>query len=66
MATSHYCPNSPKPDSDGWQPGSSDNCPHHGSKLTTLAKVRMSGRDRAKADRAAGVIGQDRGDYING
>jgi len=63
MAREHYCPD--HPEAPGWQPGSSEACTYHGGKLTTLTQVRMSGKDRRKADRAAGVVGQDRGSYIN-
>lgn len=64
MATEHYCPEGPE-SQDKWAAGSSDACPYHGSKLTPLLQVRMSGRDRRKADSAAGVVGQDRGGYIH-
>jgi len=71
MARQHYCPDYPDQEetSDGWREGASSDCPYHKGSNTTLksmTKVRMSGRDRGKADKAAGVVGQDRGGYING
>lgn len=63
MATEHYCPD--HPEEPGWQPGSSEGCSYHGMRLSNLTPVRMSGKERRKADKAAGTIGQDRGGYIH-
>lgn len=67
MARQHFCPDYPDQSetSDGWRDGGVDQCSYHGSKLSTLTPVRMGAGDRRKADKAAGVIGQDRGSYIN-
>lgn len=68
MATEHLCLEHPDLDKDGerWRPGSVDGCAYHGQRSVNMPRVRMSGRDRARADRRAGTVGQDRGGYING
>lgn len=63
MATEHYCPE--HPDGKGWYEGHVTGCPYH-KHNRNAPRVRMSGKDRAKADKRAGEIGQDRGGYING
>ena len=68
MATQHLCLEHPEREADGekWRDGSVDSCSYHGQRVINQPKVRMSGRDRARADKAAGTVGQDRGGYING
>lgn len=68
MATSHLCIKHPEYEEGGdkWREGSVDSCPYHGQRVVNMTKVRMSAKDRAKQDRQAGVVGQDRGGYING
>lgn len=58
MATSHLC-------KDGWAAGPVSACSKH-EKNYKRKPVKMGQQSRRKADKAAGVVGQDRGGYING
>lgn len=68
MSTTHLCLNHPDLEDDGerWRPGSVDHCSYHGPRVVNMTRVRMSAKDRRKADQANGVVGEDRGGYING
>ncbi len=62
MASEHMC-------GDEWAPGGVDHCKerqNHGMLVKNQTAVLYGRRIRAKADKAAGVVGQDRGGYING
>ncbi len=64
MATQHLCDNHPDTPGD-WASGSVDRCPHH-DRLTSVGRVRGSGKQRRIDDAKAGQIGIDRGGYIHG
>jgi hypothetical protein len=62
MASEHMC-------GKDWAPGGVDQCKerqNHGQLAKNQTGVRWGRKVRAKADRAAGTVGQDRGGYING
>ena len=62
---SHICTN--HPDTPGeWVEGTVSSCPYHGHSGRRQKPVRWGRIARAKMDRQAGVVGQDRGGYING
>lgn len=61
----HFCDD--HPDGRGWQPGGVAECPFHKSHSGQKQLGYRDGRKaRAKADKQAGVIGDDRGGYISG
>lgn len=72
MAHWHYCPNHPLVNEDTtddddiiWQEGPTAACPYH-DKNRNRRPIKWGRKTRAKMDREAGVVGQDRGGYING
>lgn len=63
-ATEHLCDN--HPDGKGWYPGDLTDCDYHTRIRPSSTKVRQGRVARAKADKAQGAIGTDRGGYIHG
>lgn len=57
MATSHYC-------GKVWEDGPVAKCPKH-QKLDGKRRSVWGRKEKRKLDKAAGVVGQDRGGYIN-
>lgn len=58
MSTEHYC-------KDGWQPGPVNQCPKH-ERNRNKQELRISAKDRAKVDKAAGTVGRQGDGYIHG
>jgi hypothetical protein len=63
VATSHYCPENPE--GEKWEDGPVNGCPHH-RKNRNAQSIKWGRKARRNADREAGVVGIDRGDYIHG
>ena len=60
MTKLHVCRERPgyKEGDDPWVEGSVSGCTHHAQPNRNQPKVQMSKADRAKADKAAGVLGK--------
>lgn len=62
--TEHLCTDRPgyqKGADDPWVEGRLEECPHHGPRVSKQLGYREGRKDRAKKDKAAGVVGIDRG-----
>lgn len=63
----HHCPRNPDlPDPDDpWVEGGVAGCLFHGTDGRKQLGFKMGKADRRALDRAAGVVGEDRGGYIH-